>query len=53
MVEIFYQYDVNFSTEVFTIVMKFLLDTLVLWKRIRVKQLSTPWDSDIAAARRH
>jgi len=32
--------------------MKFLLDTLFPRKRIRVKQLSTPWnrDSEIAAA---
>jgi len=40
----------NGSTEVFTLVMKFLLDTLVPF---RVKQPSTPWsrDSKIATAR--
>ena len=53
--EIFDQYDVNVSTEVFAIVMKFLLDALVPRKRIRVKQPSNPWsrDSEIATARRH
>ena len=52
--EIFDQYDKNVSTEVFTIIMNYLLDTLVPRKRVRIKQRCTPWsrDSEIAAARR-
>ena len=34
--EIFDNYDVDVSTEVFTIIMKYLLDILVPWKKLRV-----------------